>query len=159
MTIEEARELISKATVSGGQYADLGCGSGTFSYALAGLLPAGSSIICIDKDQQQIKPEYNGVNLQFIKANIEQIELPLLDGILMANSLHYIKNQEAFIQRLKGFTASLILVEYDTDTGNRWVPYPVSFRRMQQLFGHVTRLGERSSVYGRANLYACQIWI
>jgi hypothetical protein len=122
---------------------------------LAGLLAPGSNIICIDKDRQQIEPVYNGVSLRFERADIEKVKLPGLDGVLMANSLHYIKRQEEFVETLN--VPSIIVVEYDTDIANRWVPYPVSFKRLQQLFGEVVKLGERPSVFGRANLYACQV--
>lgn len=164
MTIEEARQLISDSNGLSNtlHWADLGCGSGTFSYALAGLLPEGSSIVCIDKETQPIQPLYNGVLLPFKKADIETVsfEPHSLDGIMMANALHYVKDQPAFIERLAGFTNSFLIVEYDTDIANPWVPYPVSFKRLQQLFqkyDFVKKLADRPSVYGRANLYACQI--
>jgi trans-aconitate methyltransferase len=167
MTIDEATQLISSSNLlpTPSYWADLGCGGGIFSYALAGLLPEGSRITCIDQEPQQIEPSINGVSLRFEKAKIEKMVFAprSLDGILMANALHYVKDQPGFIERLESFlspTASFLIVEYDTDLSNRWVPYPISFSRLQHLFkdySDVKKLGERPSVYGRANLYACQI--
>jgi ubiquinone/menaquinone biosynthesis C-methylase UbiE len=168
MTIEEAKSLISPATISqrsSQQWADLGCGSGTFSYALASLLPEASNIICVDKETQAIDPVYKNNSLQFKKADIQQVNFDpgTLSGVLIANALHYIKNQEAFIERVNKFLradATWIIVEYDTTTSNRWVPYPVSFNRLEELYksyGEIIKLNERASAFGQAMLYACQV--
>jgi ubiquinone/menaquinone biosynthesis C-methylase UbiE len=168
MTINEAKDLIAPATIaadSSQQWVDLGCGSGTFSYALAAILPKGSNIICVDIGTQHIEPVYNNNSLQFKKADIQQVSFApgSLSGILMANSLHYVKDQRSFIERIGKFlaaNASYIIVEYDTDIANQWVPYPLSFNTLNKLFDKydtVRKLNERPSVYGRANLYACQV--
>lgn len=168
MTIEEAKSMITPVELSphlSQQWIDLGCGNGTFSSALASLLPDGSKIICVDKATQAIEPFYGGTSLRFEKADIQKVsfEPNSLSGILIANALHYVKDQQAFIKRLNGFLtqdASWIIVEYDTETANQWVPYPVSFKRLKELFGkygNVYQLGERQSVYGHSKLYACQI--
>jgi ubiquinone/menaquinone biosynthesis C-methylase UbiE len=168
MTIEEAKKLIAPATIlphRSQQWADLGCGNGTFSYALASLLPEGSNIICVDNEPQSISPFYDGKSLRFEKADIQHVsfEQNSLSGILIANALHYIKDQQAFIKRLDNFLTeegSWIIVEYDTVTANPWIPYPVSFNRLKELFkgyGDIHTLGERQSVYGHSMLYACQV--
>lgn len=170
MTVDEAKNLIAACTLSPQapqHWADLGCGGGVFSYALASLLPLGSNIVCVDKSPQRLKPEYNGVSLQFVQTNLETacFAPASLSGVLMANSLHYVKNQRAFIERMKSYLsteASWILVEYDSDVANPWVPYPLSFKSLATLFrsaGYdvINKLGERPSVYGRAKLYACEI--
>jgi ubiquinone/menaquinone biosynthesis C-methylase UbiE len=168
MTIEQAKNLIAPATISqqsSQQWADLGCGSGTFSYALASLLPEGSNIICVDKETQKIDPVYKDNSLRFKKADIQQVNFDLntLSGVLIANALHYIKDQEAFIEQVNKFLradATWIIVEYDTTTPNRWVPYPVSFNRLEELYksyGKITKLNERASAFGQAMLYACQV--
>jgi trans-aconitate methyltransferase len=168
MTIEEAKSLLAPAALQPHlpqQWADLGCGNGTFSYALASLLPNGSNIICVDKETQPIAPLYEGKSLRFEKADIQKVSFApnSLSGILIANALHYVKDQQAFIQRLDKFLtqeASWIIVEYDTVKANQWIPYPVSFKRMKELFeeyGNVYPLGEKQSVYGHSMLYACQV--
>jgi len=49
----------------------------------------------------------------------------------MANSLHFERDKLAVLRFVRGYlrpAGRLVLVEYDTDRGNPWVPYPVSFK-------------------------------
>jgi hypothetical protein len=50
----------------------------------------------------------------------------------------------------------IVIVKYDTNKANAWVPYPVSRARLAELFsGYAFRsLGSRPSRYQRARLYA-----
>jgi ubiquinone/menaquinone biosynthesis C-methylase UbiE len=167
MTLNEALSLIDNAAPllpRPGQpqhWADLGCGAGIFTEALARLLPEASTILGIDTNpgfRDHTLP--NATRLIPIKADFEKDSLPLsgVDGILMANSLHYVKDKPALITKLRTYMrpgAPFLIVEYDTDQPVRtWVPYPVSYASMKKLFPNVQKLGERPSVYGRANMYA-----
>ena len=62
------------------------------------------------------------------------LSLPPLDGIVMANSLHYFKDREKILRHALSFlklNGALLLVEYNVDSGNMWVPYPLSFETFQ----------------------------
>ncbi len=147
-------------------WADLGCGSGLFTFALANLLKAGSTIYAIDKSPVRLDSfPANGVEIKTLQLDFVSEKLPFqqLDGILMANSLHYVRDKTVLIQQLLECLqpdGQFLMVEYDTDMPvPQWVPYPLSFRSLQKLFANdsVQHLGEHPSVYGRANMYAALI--
>ena len=168
MKITDAIQLIKNAPIDASlpnYWADLGCGSGTFTQALANLLPQESVIFAIDQSPQNFEAFYgNNVAIHFYQTNFENlaISLPKLDGILMANALHYIQDKVPFIQRMKNYLkpdGAFIIIEYDTLSSNPWVPYPIDFRHLSSLFEqegyeHIIKLGERPSIYGGRNMYA-----
>ncbi|MEP7230223.1 MAG: class I SAM-dependent methyltransferase [Ginsengibacter sp.] len=172
MTIQEAIDLIRHnhiTSLTKTVWADLGCGSGIFTHALANLLNDDSLIYAVDKNISAFKkrPFSKSVIMNPVELNFETSTLPFnnLDGILMANSLHFVKDKKSFLEKIKkslndnGF---FLLVEYDTDISNYWVPYPVSFLSLKQIFddagySSVTKINERPSRFNKANLYAAII--
>lgn len=171
MTIEEAKALIGTAeftSTSPQNWADLGCGSGLFSKALAEFLPVDSHILCLDKDGQNWRMIDAGqVRLEFQRVDFVQETIPAtnLDGILMANSLHYISDKTVLIQKLRsclGAHGKFLVVEYDTERANRWVPYPITFSKLEKIFASlgftkIKKIGERKSVYGLELMYAAEV--
>jgi trans-aconitate methyltransferase len=144
-------------------WADLGCGDGTFTVALADVLAPGSVIHAIDRNRAALKsiPSYrHGARIHTHAGDfIEPWPFGPVEGILMANSLHYVANQEAFVRSSESQMTSprrVLIVEYDTNRANPWVPYPVGRSRLAELFsGYSFRsLGSRPSRYHRAPLYA-----
>ena len=131
MYIADATELIRVDQIAGARaqtWCDLGCGTGTFTLALATLLPPGSVIHAIDKDERslsQIPDRYQDVTIRKEVVNLGKSDLSLsaLDGVLMANFLHFIKHQGAFIARLRSLSERLLVVEYDGRPPSPWVPY------------------------------------
>ena len=129
-----------------GVWADLGSGGGAFTLALADLLGPKSEIYSIDKDQRALKEQERAMQARFPQATVhyrladfnEPLALPALDGLVIANALHYQQPaaREPLVQRLKGYLrpgARLIVVEYNVDRGNVWVPYPLSYRTWAAL--------------------------
>ncbi|NML39504.1 class I SAM-dependent methyltransferase [Chitinophaga sp. G-6-1-13] len=165
MELQDAIQLI-KADYTAGAWADLGCGSGLFTYALANLLPAGSTIYAIDQEPVRLTTRPNPAAQKIVPLQLDFVREPLpvegLQGILMANSLHYVKDKRALVRRLAkqlAAGAQWVIVEYDTDAANTWVPYPIRRNALQQLladegFPHVAFLGERPSVYRSGSMYA-----
>lgn len=147
-------------------WADFGCGKGIFTVALSSLLPTGSTVYAIDREPENLRfvpGSYKGVHIHTIHADFTSAgDLPPLDGILMANSLHYVRDKDQFGQMLRGMLKEdgrLLVVEYDTDNANRWVPFPVSFVALEKWasklgFRNVTRLKERTSIYQRSKMYS-----
>ncbi|HEY6901501.1 MAG TPA: class I SAM-dependent methyltransferase [Puia sp.] len=145
------------------RWADLGCGDGLFTEALARFLPAGSSLYGVDLRPTLHSASVGEVSLIPVKTDFINIPLPLddLDGVLMANSFHYVKDKPEFLDRLQKLVlrpgAPLLLVEYDTDRPvPTWVPWPVSFHSLQALLPQARKLGEAPSRFG-GKMYAALV--
>jgi trans-aconitate methyltransferase len=170
MELEIAIRLIEKGvdqTAGPQRWADFGAGQGLFTKALATRLPSGSSLHAIDKDPAALRSIDIGqaqITLSKLKADFinEEPDLGPLDGILIANALHFVPHTLAFLNYLKKSlkpSGRIILIEYDRETGNHWVPFPVSYDSLQTLasqagFAGITRLGEEPSVYSQVNIYS-----
>lgn len=171
MTFREAAQFLSATPIDDSQpvqWADLGCGNGLFTQVLSGRLHGGSSIYAIDKRLSTgLQTANNEVTITPVKADFVEDDLELygLSGILMANSLHYVKNKPALLQKLKTYllpNAVFIIIEYDTTRANQWVPYPVPFAELQELFvgvgyHHIRKTGERRSLYQSGGMYVCLV--
>lgn len=138
--------LLKPANVTpGGIWADFGAGSGAFTLALRELIGPHAEIYAVDKDRggfNQMEKAHRArfgtsQNLHPIRADFTgALSLPPLDGIIMANSLHYYKDKEKVLRHVRTFlklNGALLLVEYNVDLGNPWVPHPLSFETYQTL--------------------------
>ena len=123
----------------GGVWADLGSGSGAFTLALAECIGAEGEIFSVDKDSRVLQSQrlamlarFPAVETHFITADFSrQLELPALDGIVMANSLHFLSHKESALGLVRSYLkpgGRLVIVEYNTDRGNIWVPHPFSYQ-------------------------------
>jgi ubiquinone/menaquinone biosynthesis C-methylase UbiE len=149
------------------RWADLGCGDGTFTRALARLLPKESVIHAMDVDAaalRRIPREHGGVSIVAHAGSFLALPWPVdtLDGVLLANSLHYVSDQASFIRSCApamNSSGRLLIVEYDTGVANSWVPYPLNRDALRELlndagYRSVTFLGSRRSRYQRAGMYS-----
>jgi len=166
MTHDDRMALIRPGVDSdGGTWADLGAGSGAFTEILAEVLGGSARIYAVDRDGRSLRglERENGphaASVQTIEADFTgEMSLPPLDGILLANSLHFLPDACAVLSRARRWLkpgGRLIIVEYDIQRPNPWVPYPVSradFRQVVECAGFTGArlLGERPSRYhGRA---------
>ncbi len=136
--------LIEKGVPPGGIWADLGSGRGAFTLALAECLGTDSKIYSVDLDRRALLTQetrmqagYPQNEVEFIRADFTQkLDLPPLDGILMANSLHFVQDKQPVICQLRALLkpgGRFLVVEYDTDEGNYAVPHPISFQTWETL--------------------------
>lgn len=166
MSPDDARALIAHPSLAAGGpqvWADLGCGDGTFTVALASLLPAGSTVQAIDTDAEalvRVPVKHGDVAIIPHVADFTEFDLTGLDGVLMANSLHYVRDHAAFLRRVDAGLRQhrMLLVEYDMTRGNAWVPYPLTHAAAVELFRSIgydqaTTLGRKRSRYRRAEIY------
>lgn len=142
----------------GGIWADFGAGTGAFTLALRDLAGPEVEIYAVDHDQRALQAlrtamdkAFPGTALHLLTADFtDSLHLSQLDGIVIANALHYVRDHLAFLRSLPpvlAVTGRVIVVEYDTDRGNRWVPYPLSARTLPTI---LTQAGFRSpTIVGR----------
>ena len=152
MTHQEHVSLIKPAFPrKGGVWADFGSGDGAFTLALADILGKEAKIYSVDKDSSRLSHQKEHFSKQFPQAKVEYIVHDLgkflalggLDGVVMANLLHFFKDEQssplskqkilANIKKVLKPKGKLIIVEYNVDEGNTWVPYPVSFESLKIL--------------------------
>ena len=154
--------LLRPADLSpGGTWADLGAGSGAFTLALRELIGPEAEIYAVDKDGGRLRELERAYHARFgdtsrlhiLPADFSRpLDLPPLDGVLMANSLHFFREKETVLRHvrtllkpggtflpphpsrvLRDGDALLLLVEYNVDRGNFWVPHPLSFEAFRGL--------------------------
>lgn len=135
-----AEELIAGAVGDGGGvWVDLGAGTGTFTTALRALLPRESRIYAVDNDPAAADAlQELGGGLIPVRADFSRaFELPEpIDGMLLANALHFVRDQEAVLRRLVRLLrpgGRVVIVEYDRRAASRWVPYPINTGAWLQL--------------------------
>ena len=163
MEPDRIHTLLAKAVTGiSGTWADFGSGDGVFTLALYALADPGTVIFSIDRDEDALQVQRLRFMSSFPAAHINYLAqdfthpliLPKLDGILMANSLHYVRDQTAFLSRAarllkpgllfrqaglpagQGHAKSagrIVVIEYDDRKPSPWVPYPVGFQRLSEL--------------------------
>ncbi len=155
-------QLLKNGGIAAGQtWADLGAGTGAFTLALAELLGTSGTIYAVDRDRtalRQQEPElrarFPNITANYLTADFTTpLQLPPLDGIIMANSLHFVRDQAALVRRVRGYLrpgGRLLLVEYNAERGNQWVPYPLTFAAWATLaaqcgFTQTEKIGARPS--------------
>ncbi len=84
-----------------------------------------------------MRARFPTVTVHYIAADFtRELELPPLDGVVMANALHYQRRKDMVVQGVRSYLrpgGRLILVEYNVDRGSPWVPYPISYTTWETL--------------------------
>jgi len=157
-------------------WADLGAGEGAFTLALADLLGPGATLHTVDRDgaalargAAEVARRFPGVSVVPRTADFTRpLDLPPLDGLVMANALHFVRDgdKEPLVRRLSGRLkpgGRFLLVEYNVDHGNPWVPHPLSYDTWAALaaragLSQVALIGRRPSRFLREIYAAAARW-
>jgi tRNA A58 N-methylase Trm61 len=153
--------LLRGGVTPGGTWADFGSGTGAFTLALAELIGPSGALHSIERDEYAIRQQQRAMHDRFPDRRVHYhtadftrpIDLPALDGLVIANALHFYRQPLSIVQRLKAFLKSggrFVIVEYNVEQGNSAVPYPISLEHWVELaasagFAHTERLATRPS--------------
>lgn len=167
MTSREAMELIEGAVLGsdgspvGSVWADLGSGSGTFTFALARLLGPSGRVVAVDREEAALSALRRGLRGRRPEprdpdgdaagpiaditpalgdfrdpGSVDALRNVQLDGALFANALHFDPEPAATLQTTAGRLAPggrLVVVEYQDRPPNPWVPHPLPMDRLQEV--------------------------
>ena len=129
---------------AGPRWLELGAGEGAFTLALADLLGAGGSIVAVDRDRRALANLAERLDAAFPAVSVRTIAADFggglppgpFDGVLAANSLHFLRDPVPVLRTAAASLAPggrVVVVEYDADRGNPWVPHPFSAARFPEL--------------------------
>jgi len=165
--------LVNGITAPGGVWGDLGSGAGAFTLALADLIGPAGTIHSVDKDERALRRQQTAMQNSFPAVTVHYhaadfsrpLDLPPLDGVVMANALHFVRHKEHVVRLVRSYLrpgGRFLLVEYNTDRGNPWVPHPLSYKTWADLarrsgFEHSERLATRPSRF-LGQIYAAASW-
>jgi len=84
-----------------------------------------------------MRARFPATTVHYLAADFtRRLDLPPLDGVVMANSLHFQRDKLGVLRLVQGYlrpAGRLLLVEYNADQGNPWVPYPLSYPTWESL--------------------------
>jgi ubiquinone/menaquinone biosynthesis C-methylase UbiE len=123
---------------SGPRWLELGAGEGAFTLALADCLGPGGRILATDRNERALRVAADAVVRSYPSVELETQAFDFtdampsgpFDGVLAANTLHFVPHRDATLRAIRSSLAPggrLVIVEYDADRGNPWVPHPFSF--------------------------------
>jgi ubiquinone/menaquinone biosynthesis C-methylase UbiE len=123
---------------AGMRWLELGAGDGAFTLALADVLGPAAHVTATDRDERPLRRLASRMAADFPAVRLETLTndftrgLPAgpFDGVLAANALHFVRDRQPVLTVIREALAPggrLVVVEYDSDRGNPWVPHPFSF--------------------------------
>ena len=119
--------LLRAAVSPGGTWADIGAGEGAFTLALADLLGAGGRIVAVDRDGRALR-----ANEATVRSRFPDVEYTTLSADLTGPRDRQVAVIRALTTHLRP-GGKFVVVEYDADRGNPWVPHPFSYPSWERL--------------------------
>ena len=127
----------------GGTWADLGAGTGNFSWALAELIGPQGTIYAIDRDAKAIRQLHQriaqadpGAAIIPQQADLTRpLDMRALDGVLMANALHFIRDQPAALALVAGCAKHATYVQDSAPVAGEKTPYTAPLATAGAKFG------------------------
>lgn len=142
-------------------WADFGAGRGAFTQALRDLLGDGATILAVDRDAGALRAQ--STTVQTVTGDFTRpLDIPPLDGLLVANALHFVADQRAAMTRLAAYLkpgGRFVVVEYDVNRPRGYIPHPLPYARFVTLAQQIGltdpfRTGERRSPSSGTVMYA-----
>jgi ubiquinone/menaquinone biosynthesis C-methylase UbiE len=129
---------------AGPRWLELGAGDGEFTLALADLLGARGHIVALDRDRWALAELAGRVGFASPATGLHTLTADFteglpggpFDGVLAANCLHFVADPAPVLRAIREVLVAsgpLVLVEYDAEHGNPYVPHPIPFRRLASL--------------------------
>lgn len=111
---------------------------------MAELLGSEATIYSVESDpralrsqERKLRARFPHLQVELIQADFnDRLDIADLDGIVMANSLHFQERACAVLVHVAQWLkrgGKLVVVEYDIDSPNQWVPYPLPYTRLPSV--------------------------
>ena len=91
------------------------------------------------QNAETVTARYPVVRIETVAADFtDSLELPELDGLVAANSIHFVPRDHQ-VEAIRKLASCLrpggrfVVVEYDADRGNPWVPHPFAYPSWERL--------------------------
>lgn len=145
-------------------WVELGAGSGLFTQTLGNLIPSGT-IRAIDLNEQALNSivwKNTAVKLIRQVGDFENVAYAeKYNGFLLANSLHYIEPATQLLHKIKQALqpdGRIIIIEYESDAPNMWVPFPIPFSKLKDMAAEidmsVIKMEHTASQYHKGGIYS-----
>lgn len=149
MTPADAITLLAPAVAgTGGTWLDLGAGAGTFTRALASLLGGTGRVVAVERDPAALQAlrllareaELEG-RVEVLEGDLQAVDrVPGIherryDGALLANVLHFLAGPASIlagVAKLVRPGAAVVIIEYEREAANRYVPHPLPLAALQR---------------------------